>query len=118
MLHIHIRCKHKCFKCFSYFIRMLQVFYLDVTYVCNDFQAFFRCFCKCFRRVSSAFFCMLQLLYLDISKVDRVLHMRCAWEVAGGVGDVRGGTGPLLGRSLASPKCWGARLHAERGTVI
>ena len=36
-------------------------------------------------------------------KVDRVLHMGCAWEAAGGVGDVQGsmgdvrsGTGTLL----------------------
>ena len=44
---------------------------------------------------------MLQLLYLDISKVDRVLHMWCTWEMVGGadnvrdgVGDFRGSTGP------------------------
>jgi hypothetical protein len=28
------------------FTHMLQVFYLDVAYVCNDFQMFFMCFCK------------------------------------------------------------------------
>ena len=41
----------------------LQVFYLDVAYICNGFQIFFKCFRKCFRRfVSSAlsvFFSML-----------------------------------------------------------
>jgi hypothetical protein len=57
-----------------------------------------------------SFFCMLQLLYLNISKVNRVLHMRCVWEATGGtndvwgsVGDVRDGTEPLLVRFLASP---------------
>jgi hypothetical protein len=56
------------------------------------FQVFFRCFfasvsdiCfKCF----SCLLCMLQLLYLDVSKVDRVLHMRYAWEVADGAGQL------------------------------
>jgi hypothetical protein len=53
---------------------------------------------------------MLQLLYFDVSKIDRVLHMRCTWEeaddvddVRGSVGDVRGDAGPLLMRSLTSP---------------
>ena len=39
--------------------------------------------------VSSVFFCMLQLLYLDVLKIDRVWHMRYAWEAAGGVDDIR-----------------------------
>ena len=60
---------------------------------------------------------MLQLLHLDVSKVDRVLHTRCAWKAVGGaddvrdgVGDVRGSignaqvnVGPLLVHSLVSP---------------
>jgi hypothetical protein len=59
---------------------------------------------------------MLQLLLLDVLKIDQVLHMRCAWEAAddvddiwSGMGDVRssacdvrGGAGPLLVRSLGS----------------
>jgi hypothetical protein len=36
------------------------------------------CF-KCFIYL----FYMLQLLHLDVSKVDQMLHMRCAWEAAG-----------------------------------
>jgi hypothetical protein len=48
---------------------------------------------------------MLQLMYLDASKVDRLLHMGCAWEVASGVDDIWGGAGPLLVRSLMSPTC-------------
>ena len=50
------------------------------------------------------FFCMLQLLHLDVLKVDRVMHMGFAWEVTSGAGDVRGGTDLLLVQSLASPK--------------
>ena len=60
--------------------------------------------------VSFVFFCMLQLLHLNVLKVDQVLHMRCAWEAAGGADDIRGGmgnvrsdAGPLLVRSPASP---------------
>jgi hypothetical protein len=56
----------------------------------------FQVFLGVFASVSPVFFCMLQLLHLHVSKVDQVLHMRCAWEVAGGAG-------PLLGRSLATP---------------
>jgi hypothetical protein len=39
---------------------------------------FFRCFCKCFRhkfKFSSVFTLILQVLYLDVSKVDWVLHL-------------------------------------------
>jgi hypothetical protein len=54
----------------------VEVFYLDITYVCNGFQMFFKCFCKCFRSMFQvfylSFFCMLQVLYLDVLKVDRM----------------------------------------------
>jgi hypothetical protein len=100
-------CKHmfKVFSGISYIC--LQVFYLNVVYTCNGFQMFLRRFRKCFtslfQSVSSVFFCMLQLLHLDVSKVERVLHMGCMWEAASGADDVRGGAGPLLVRSLVSP---------------
>jgi hypothetical protein len=60
---VHVCCKslflmfHLCFGrvlqvslsgCYICFTLMLQVFYLDVTYVCNGFQAFFRCFFQVF----------------------------------------------------------------------
>jgi hypothetical protein len=74
-------CLSGCCICFTH---MLQVFYLDVTCVCNDFQTFFKCFFQLFQKhvssVSSIFRRMLQLLHLDVSKVDRVLHMRYAWK--------------------------------------
>ena len=40
---------------------------------------------------------MLQRLHLDISKVDRVLHMGCVWKVIGDADDVWGGTGDIHG---------------------
>jgi hypothetical protein len=62
---VHISCKFLfsmflfldvCCKCVyldvAYiFTHMLQVFYLDVACVLQWFQVFFRCFCKCFRRM-------------------------------------------------------------------
>jgi hypothetical protein len=45
----------------------------------NGFQVFLMCFCKCFRclcsSVSSDFRRMLQVLHLDVSIVDQVLHL-------------------------------------------
>jgi hypothetical protein len=61
MLHV---CLFGWCICFTH---TLHVFYLDVCVCCNGFQVFQK-------QVSSvliAFRCMLQLLYLDISKVDR-----------------------------------------------
>jgi len=49
---------------------------------------------------------MLQLLYLDVSKVDRVLHMKFAWEAAGGAGDVGGGTGDVSGGASPLLEHW------------
>jgi hypothetical protein len=44
----------------------------------NGFQIFFMCFVS----VSSAFRRILQLLYLDVSKVDRVLHLSSRFLLA------------------------------------
>jgi hypothetical protein len=58
-----------------------KCFILMFTYICNGYTCifkFFLCFasvsdvcCKCF----SCFGRMLQVFYLDVAKVDRVLHM-------------------------------------------
>ena len=54
---------HECCKCLS------LMFHLFLVHIC----------CKCFRHVSivsSVFFCMLRVLHLDVSKVDRdVTHI-------------------------------------------
>jgi hypothetical protein len=83
-----------CCICFTY---ILRVFYLDVTYV---LQWFFRCFSDVFASihilsVSSVFRRMLQMFYLDVPKVDRVLYMLqgCRWLAT---------TFPLSANSLAS----------------
>jgi hypothetical protein len=57
------------------------------------FAMIFKCFSGVFVDVSSVFFCMLQWLYLNVLKVDRMLHMGCVWEAADDADDVRGGVG-------------------------
>ena len=63
----------------AYVPHMLHVFYLDVAYGCNGFHVCFRYVFQVFHKhvsnVSTAFRHMLQSLYLDVSKVDRVLHL-------------------------------------------
>jgi hypothetical protein len=76
---------------------VLQVFYMDVTYVCNGFHAFFRCFLQVFQKhvlsVSFVFKRMLYIFYLDVSKIDQVLHMlQCHPPTAAARGGVRGQT--------------------------
>jgi hypothetical protein len=67
------------------------------------FQTFLQVFQMLVLSVSFVFFCMLQLLHLDVLKVDRVLHMGCMSEAAGCADDFRSGTGPLLVCFLVSP---------------
>jgi uncharacterized protein YqgC (DUF456 family) len=95
---------------FHFFRRILQVFYLDVVYVYIGFLMCLQVFQTHVSSVPSIFFYMLQVLHLDVSKVNGVLHMGCAWEAAGSAGVVRGGMGPLLGRSVASPMLLGRLL--------
>jgi hypothetical protein len=47
-----------CFKCFMYFIHMLQVFYMDVASVSYAY-------CKCFK----CFICIMQVFYMDVVSV-------------------------------------------------
>ena len=78
---------------------MLHVIYLDVVYGCNGFQVCFRCFFQVFQKhvssVSSVFFCMLQVLFLNVSKVDRAsaadLYMVGVDQISGGVSRLHGG---------------------------
>jgi hypothetical protein len=55
----------------SVFIRMLQVFHLDV---CNGHTRVFKFFLM-FRKYFKYMLQVLQLFCLDVVKVDRVLHM-------------------------------------------
>jgi hypothetical protein len=65
---------HICSKCFIWMLRNVY----------SSFQVFFWCFYKCFQRhvssVSSVLFYMLQMLYLNVSKVDRGC---CTWDTRG-----------------------------------
>jgi hypothetical protein len=63
------------------FTHMLQIFYLDVVYICNVFQMFLQVFQTHVSSVLSDFFLILQVLHL---KVDRVLQIEYAWEAGGG----------------------------------
>jgi hypothetical protein len=106
---------------FSKWFQVFHTFVASVSFdVCNGFQVFLGVFAS----VSDACFkcficllCMLQLLHPDVSKVDRGMHMGCAWEAAGSAGDVRGGARTSKsGMSLlpANPTRWGARSLTER----
>jgi hypothetical protein len=59
---------HRCCKCFIWMLRMF-------TMVSSVFQVFFQVFQTHVSSVSSVFRRMLQVLRLDVSKVDRVLHL-------------------------------------------
>ena len=66
------------------FTRILQVFHLNVCICCyNGYTRvfkFFLVFCKCvldvYCKCFSCFGRMLQVLHLDVAKVDRVLRRR------------------------------------------
>jgi hypothetical protein len=72
MLH-NMHVASVCFQVFHTYVA--SVFYLDVAYTCNDFSnvsnVCFRCF-TCFGR-------KLQVFYLDVAKVDPVLH-KLQWD--------------------------------------
>ena len=80
---------HMCFRmyaasvlsrCCICFTQKLQVFHLDVAYFLQWLHMCFLVFQTYVASVSSVFFCMLQVLHLDVSKVDRVLHI---WDARG-----------------------------------
>jgi hypothetical protein len=93
-----------------------KYFHVFHTYVCKRFIWMLHMFAMVFKgflvtfsqvfqtlvsSVSSIFFCMLQLLYLDVLKVDRILRMAVGsgWRC----GRHSGWCEPLLVCSLASP---------------
>jgi hypothetical protein len=101
---------------------MFQIFHLFQMNVASVLSG-------CCKKVDMniAYTCMLQLLYLNVSKVDQVLHMGCAWEVVGGTDDVWGGMGDVRrggttgvsepdGRSLAP--CTGSVQTLAHGSDV
>jgi hypothetical protein len=86
--------------------------------VCNGFQMFSRvCASASLYTSFKCFIYMLQVLHLDVSKVDRVLHIGCVCEVggapwasarnAGTTGDVR------AARALTGGTKWRRRLYCN-----
>jgi hypothetical protein len=77
---------------------------------------------------------VLQVLHLDVLKVDRVLHMRCTWEAGGSTSGPRamfGPRGPCViarntgtGRGMLSrARAWSASargngVQCERANVL
>jgi hypothetical protein len=62
-----------CCICFTH---MLQVFYLDVTYVCNGFPSVLQVFQTHDANVSAVSYVCCKRFYLNISKIDRdVAHV-------------------------------------------
>jgi hypothetical protein len=70
----------------------------------------------CFKCFICLFFCMLQLLHLDVSKVDHVLHIECpwkadgAWMTFGAAWATSGVRGPIAGALAREPHVLGARF--------
>jgi hypothetical protein len=70
-------CLSGCCICFTY---ILQVFYLDVAYVCNCLSCVFACVSGAYYECFSCFVCILQLFHLSVSKVDQgVVHVAMSY---------------------------------------
>jgi hypothetical protein len=130
----HLFFSDECCKCvyldIAYvFTHMMQMFYLDVAYVYNGFK----CFCKCFRHMFQMFYLFsdicYRLLHLDISKLDRGLHLPPrlsavspryqAWE-GGAVTTGAGGLHVLVGgrsRRDMGEQAWDARCNTPGVTA-
>jgi hypothetical protein len=74
------------------------------------FAMIFKCILGVFASVSDAcfkyFICLfltLQLLHLNVSKIDQVLHMGCMPKAAGGAHNIWGARGPTVGALARSP---------------
>ena len=85
MFHLFFRCMLRVLYLDITYVShiYLQVFYLNVVYVFTMVSSVFLVFLQVFQThissVSSAFVRMLQVLHLNVSKIDRVLYMGCAW---------------------------------------
>jgi hypothetical protein len=89
---VHVCCKglllmfHLCFSdpyCKCIYLDVAYVFIWMLRMVAMIFMCFiFLVFHKNISSVLSAFICMLQLLYLDVLKADRVLHLSSLFSAA------------------------------------
>jgi hypothetical protein len=104
MLQAYVSSVFRCFvrmfaSVSSDFIRMLHMFAMVFKCILGVFVSVSDACFKCF----ICLFLMLQLLHLNISKVDQVLHMGYMQKAAGGAHNIWGGVDPLLVHSLAHP---------------
>jgi hypothetical protein len=102
---------HVCCKCF----------YQDVAYICNGFQVFLQVFQTHVLSVSSVFRRMLQVLHLDVSKVDQMFHiLQCDPPVAaaGGARGVRWGVDATWGSGGAHTPCGCPSKYPGASTVV
>ena len=95
------------------------MFHIYVASVLSECCVYLQCFSSVFSgvfqthvsSVSSVFFLYCKYLHLDVSKIDRVLHMRCTWEVGQGVGPhVSVGDAGAVERRPGSPSASSAIL--------
>jgi len=93
---------------------MMQVFYFDVAYVYNGFKCFSGVLQVFQKHVSFVFRRMLQLLHLDVSKLDRVLHIPPRLSAISPRCQTREGGGGPQWRGRALRAC-GRAQHARRG---
>jgi len=118
MLHIHACCK-RMFQVFQVFhTSVASVFIWMLHMFAMFFQVFFQCFCKCFRHMFQVFYLSSFVCCNCCIWIFQKYIGCCTWDVRGkrlaARGDVWGGAGLLLGRSLAIPTRWGARSLAEQ----
>jgi hypothetical protein len=115
---VYIHVARVCFKCFRCFIRLLQVFYLDIAYdVCNCFKCFSSVFTNILDTYLKCFICLLLYVAIVASWCFKsILGVAHGMRVRSG--QWRGGRpeqhSPLLGHSLASTTRWGARWLTEQ----
>jgi len=109
-----------CFKCCRCFIRMLQVFHLDVAYVRNGFQVFSNVFAS----VSDALFqvCFICLLLYVVTISSGCYKSRsdcCTWDACGKRLAVRATSRAARTMSrTAHASCRGACSQACLGRVL
>jgi hypothetical protein len=97
-------CLSGCYICFTY---MLQVFYLDVAYVCNGFQVFLGVFATVLYACFKCFICLQTYIASVESGCFKIRSGCCTWDVRGkreGRGRCLGGVGPMWAHEKQRPR--------------
>ena len=97
-------CLSRCCICFTHIASVLSRCCVCLQWFSIVSYACFECFI--------CLFFMLQVLYLDVSKVDQVLHMGFMWEVGGGAsGPPRATRAPVWAWVM---QAWSSDVRAAR----